>query len=77
MNNGKLTKNYKEQIECIDAQIRIHNIAIEKLMLQKKDVEKKMYDKCDHYFVRDQFAKHDDICKFVCTNCGIYENMTR
>ena len=77
MNSEKSNRNYKEQIESIDAQIRIHNNAIEKLLLKKRDVEKIMHDKCEHYFIRDRYSKYDDICKFVCTHCGIYENMTR
>tara|TARA_B100000424_G_C22571696_1_gene322411 strand:+ start:196 stop:429 length:234 start_codon:yes stop_codon:yes gene_type:complete len=77
MDSGKSNKNYREQIECIDAQIRIHNNAIEKLLSRKRDVEKTMHDKCEHYFIKDRYANYDDICKFVCTHCGLYENMTR
>lgn len=36
------------------------------------DLKKKLYQECNHCFVRDPTAAYDDIYKYRCLNCYLY-----
>ena len=50
------------------------------IIVDIKEMELKLWDICDHEWIRDTFAMHDDLCKWQCKYCtlwrdrGIYSN---
>ena len=47
---------------------------IEELKKKRRIMEERLYKVCEHQFERDYSAPFDDVCKNVCTICGLYDN---
>ena len=39
-----------------------------------KQIEKELYKKCDHDWIRDECANFDDRCKYICSKCSLYRS---
>ena len=62
--------------EIQNKQILLNNLTEWEKQLQKdiKVIELNLWDTCTHKWVRDYNAPFDDICKWMCNQCGLYRD---
>ena len=53
---------------------KISNLSKELVNLerQKKKLEKKCFNICNHSFIRIEDANYNDLCKYICSKCNCY-----
>ena len=73
--------NCKDECNLIKLQIDKHlneiteyTKYIKSAKTEINNLYKQLYSVCEHDFRRDNSAAHDDIFKYKCTKCNLYQN---
>lgn len=62
----------KSELANCYAKIHTYRALIAAELNRIPQLEKKLYAKCNHVFVRDPSAMSDDLYKWQCTECQLY-----
>lgn len=61
----------RRTIKDIETQISNLEKELKKIKTDEKHINKKIFKICNHKWVRNWHASHDDLCKHYCGICGL------
>jgi len=65
---------FKNNINIIQKDIEAKNLHIITLKKDLKETSNKIWDLCNHEWIRDYHSSFDDLCKYYCKKCTLWKN---